>query len=51
MDTAAVLKEDRTFVPVRFIGEEFGARVNWDRLYRMVYINTIKEQEDSKIIK
>ena len=48
MDTAAVLKEDRTFVPVRFIGEEFGARVNWDRLYRMVYINTIKEQEDSK---
>jgi hypothetical protein len=48
MDTAAVLKEDRTFVPVRFIGEEFGARVNWDRLYRMVYINTIKEQEHSE---
>ncbi|MDQ2085045.1 stalk domain-containing protein [Herbivorax sp. ANBcel31] len=47
MDTAAVLKGDRTFVPVRFIGEEFGARVNWDSLYRMVYINTIKEHEDS----
>jgi hypothetical protein len=30
MDTVAVLKNDRTFVPLRFIAEELGLKVEWD---------------------
>lgn len=30
LDTAAVLKEDRTFVPLRFVSEILGATVGWD---------------------
>src|SRR5690606_6973391 len=40
MDTEALLKEDRTFVPVRFVSEGLGARVDWDPAVRTVYIDT-----------
>ena len=30
MDTAAILKEGRTFVPLRFVSEALGAFVQWD---------------------
>ncbi len=29
MDTAATLKDDRTFIPVRFVAEALGLTVNW----------------------
>ena len=47
MDTEALLKEDRTFVPVRFVSEGLGARVDWDPAVRTVYIDT-REKGDSK---
>jgi len=30
MDTVALLKESRTFVPVRFVSEALGATVKWN---------------------
>ncbi len=47
MDTEALLKEDRTFVPVRFVSEGLGARVDWDSAVRTVYIDT-REKGDIK---
>src|SRR5690606_11868558 len=47
MDTEALLKEDRTFVPVSFVSEGFGARVDWDSAVRTVYIDT-REKGDIK---
>lgn len=32
IDTAAVIKDDRVFLPLRFVAETLGARVNWDSL-------------------
>ncbi len=40
MDTAALLKEGRTFVPARYVAEAFDAVVSWDPEIRTVYINT-----------
>jgi hypothetical protein len=34
----AVIKNDRTYVPIRYISENFGAQVNWDALTRSVEI-------------
>lgn len=31
LDTFPVLKNDKTYVPVRFIGEAFGYKVSWDK--------------------
>jgi len=36
MDVAPVIKDGRTMVPVRFIGEAFGAEVSWDGNARRV---------------
>jgi len=47
MDTEALLKEDRTFVPIRFVSEGLGAKVDWDPAVRTVYIDT-REKGDSK---
>ncbi len=40
MDTAALLHEDRTFVPARYVAEAFGATVRWDSVIKTVYIDT-----------
>jgi len=39
MDTVALLKESRTFVPVRFVSEALGATVNWNANIKTVYID------------
>ena len=39
LDTKAVLISRRTFVPVRFVSEAFGAKVTWDTQIRTAYIN------------
>jgi len=39
-DTNAVLHNNRTMVPLRFISETLGARVEWDNDTRTVYIYT-----------
>lgn len=38
MDTKPIIKDDRVFVPVRFIMEAFGAKVEWRSLDRKVLI-------------
>ena len=42
LDTAAVVKNERTYVPLRFVGEAFGAGVRWDNKVRIVYIDNGK---------
>ncbi|RVU54008.1 stalk domain-containing protein [Anaerosphaera multitolerans] len=46
LDVPAKIKENRTFVPLRFIAEQFGANVNWDSDNRTVAIgdNYIKPE-------
>jgi hypothetical protein len=38
MDTKAILKADRTFVPIRFVAEALGATVGWNNSTRTVII-------------
>jgi hypothetical protein len=38
MDTVAVLKDDRTYVPIRFVAETLGAWVGYSDLYNAVQI-------------
>ena len=40
MDTEAIIKEGRTFVPIRYVAEELGATVGWDPNTRTVIITT-----------
>lgn len=51
LDAPALIKDDRTFVPLRAIAEAFGERVDWDKDKRVVVIgegydtNKIKEEK------
>jgi len=40
MDSKPVIKNDRTFVPLRVIGEAFGYKVHWDASEYKVIIDT-----------
>jgi len=42
LDAKAVIKENRTFVPLRFVSEALGANVEWNGNTRTVYITTGK---------
>ncbi len=49
-DTAAVIKDERTYLPIRAVLEAFGAGVAWDNANRIVVINTdgtVAQFEDS----
>lgn len=48
LDAPAVIKDDRTFVPIRAIAEAFGEKVYWDNDKRVVVIG---DNYDSKKIK
>lgn len=48
LDSAAVLREDRVYVPVRFIAETMGAGVQWDAEARTVQIITLAAQPEIK---
>jgi len=39
MDTTPVIKNSRTMVPARYVGEFLGAQVDWDPIQRVVKIN------------
>ena len=45
LDTEAIIYEDRTYVPLRFVSEQLGAEVDWDGSTRTVII-----KEESMII-
>ncbi|HZK44413.1 MAG TPA: glycosyl hydrolase family 18 protein [Syntrophomonadaceae bacterium] len=49
-DTSPYIKAGRTYVPLRFLSENLGARVNWDSSSREVNIN-FKQVPDKKPIK
>lgn len=40
MDTAPFIKDNRTFVPIKFITEVLGCNIKWDETTRQVTINT-----------
>jgi len=44
-DTKAVLKDGRTFVPLRFVSEVLGAAVAWDSVNRIAIISTEKGKD------
>ncbi len=48
LDAPALIKDDRTFVPLRAIAEAFGEKVDWDKDKRIVVIG---DGYDSKKIK
>ncbi len=43
LDTKAILSSGRTFVPLRFVSEILGAKVEWDNATSTVFIFTKKE--------
>lgn len=45
MDTKAILKDSRTYVPVRFISEAMGTEVDWDPANYTVIIKLKKEEK------
>ena len=42
MDTAAILKDNRTFVPVKYVAEAFNATVTWEGDIKTVYVDIKK---------
>lgn len=44
LDTAPIIKEGRTLIPVRFISETLGNKVEWDEKTRSVKINSPDSQ-------
>ena len=42
MDAAAIIKDGRTFVPLRFIGEAFNNQVSYDKNSNIAIINIMK---------
>jgi len=46
MDTTAVIKGNRTMVPLRFISEYMGARVKWDSNTRIAFVFTRGQTEE-----
>ena len=55
LDAPALIKDDRTFVPLRAIAEAFGERVDWDNDKRVVVIgegyDASKIKEEKKEVK
>ena len=49
MDTKAIIRYDRTYVPIRYVAEGLGATVGWDAGTRTVIITTIKDVEPTPI--
>jgi len=39
-DTPPIMQNDRTFVPIRYIAESFGAKVNWNEQIQQVTIDS-----------
>ncbi|AUG56665.1 Protease inhibitor precursor [Acetivibrio saccincola] len=49
MDTKAIIRYDRTYVPIRYVAEGLGATVGWDAGTRTVIITTIKDVDPTPI--
>ncbi|MBP1925993.1 hypothetical protein J2Z76_001857 [Sedimentibacter acidaminivorans] len=44
-DVAPLIKEDRTFVPIRLVSNALGVGINWDNIKRTVIINSSEVSE------
>ena len=51
LDVPAKIVKDRTFVPVRFISENFGTKVNWDKENQVVVIGDESKYNKEEIAK
>ena len=51
LDVPAKIVKDRTFVPVRFISENFGTKVNWDNENQVVVIGDESKYNKEEIAK
>lgn len=51
LDTAPVIVNDRTLIPVRFVSENLGYDVEWDNKERAVHINSSYQEPEELIIK
>ena len=49
LDTPAIIINDRTMIPVRFLAEELGYNVRWDGTSRTVYIDTPETKQISDV--
>lgn len=47
MDTTALLMDERTYVPAKYVAEAFGADVIWNSQSRTVYIKNINTTQNS----
>lgn len=47
---SAIIRNDRTYLPVRFVSETLGASVGWDDSTKTVYITFENEAEDSDLL-
>ncbi len=44
LEVPAKIKNDRTLAPLRFVGEAFGGKVNWDEATKTVYITSPEDK-------
>ena len=49
-DTAPIIINGRTLVPLRVIAEIFGSKVDWDAETKTIYISNSSEKADSKSV-
>lgn len=49
MDTKAIIKDDRTYVPIRYVAESLGATVGWNANTKTVIITTGKNTDKSYV--
>lgn len=49
LDAPVLLKSNRTFVPLRFVSENFNAKVEWDGATQTVVIKTADQKDDHTI--
>lgn len=47
LDSAPLIKEGRTFVPIRFVSEGLKAPIDWDSVTNTVYIDTISKVQSN----
>ena len=50
LDTCPVIRDSRTMVPLRFVGEQLGSLVLWSKGEQAVYINTVEEVDQEIVV-
>ena len=45
MDTKAIIKDNRTYVPAKYIADSLGGKITWDGKIKTVYIDILKDSK------